>query len=341
MLAIRSGGDILSCLTAIPFIIMREELNGGTFEMAQAMAFFKGNVVPIEQANVSVMTHALHYGTAVFEGVRGNWNADQNKMFVFRLREHYERMLRGSKVMLMDIPYSVDDLCDITTDLIRSCGYAEDIYIRPITYKSEELVANLKLHQLASDFALIVVPFGSYIDTEGAIKCCTSSCRRPDDTMMPTGVKLTGHYTTSILAKTEADLLGYDEAILLNHDGTVSEGSGENLFLCQNGRISTPSETSNCLLGITRDSIITLARNELGMEIVERHVHRSELYLADEIFLTGTAAHVTPVGYLDERSVGDGDVGPVTRSLSEMYNSVIRGNHSKYMEWCTPVSLGD
>jgi branched-chain amino acid aminotransferase len=157
--------------------------------------------------------------------------------------------------------------------------------------------------------------------------------------MMPTGVKLTGLYTTSILAKTEAVVAGYHEAILLNHDGTVSEGSGENLFLVQNGRISTPSETDNCLLGITRDSVINLAREELGIDIVERRVHRSELYLADEIFLTGTAAHVTPVGYLDDRPVGSGEAGPTTQRIQEIYQGVIRGDNPKYLDWCTAVAV--
>ena len=307
--------------------------------MPKALAFFHGQIVPLSEARVSIMTHALHYGTTVFEGVRGNWNEELEKIFIFRLREHYMRMLRGCRILMVNIPYTLDDLCRITLELVQSCGYAEDIYIRPIAYKSEEKVANLKLQELESDFALMVVPFGSYIESEGAIRCCTSSWRRPDDTMMPTGVKLAGLYTTSILAKTEATMAGFDEAILLNHDGTVSEGSGENLFLVENGRISTPNETANCLLGITRDSVITLAREELGMDVIERPLHRSELYLADEIFLTGTAAHVTPVGYVDDRPIGEGDAGPTTRSLSDIYSSVIRGNNHKYLHWCSAVTL--
>ena len=307
--------------------------------MPKALAFFRGQIVPLSEARVNIMTHALHYGTTVFEGVRGNWNEELEKMFIFRLREHYMRMLRGCRILMVNIPYTLDDLCRITLELVQSCGYAEDIYIRPIAYKSEEKVANLKLQELESDFALMVVPFGSYIESEGAIRCCTSSWRRPDDTMMPTGVKLAGLYTTSILAKTEATMAGFDEAILLNHDGTVSEGSGENLFLVENGRISTPNETANCLLGITRDSVITLAREELGMDVIERPLHRSELYLADEIFLTGTAAHVTPVGYVDDRPIGEGDAGPTTRSLSDIYSSVIRGNNHKYLHWCSAVTL--
>jgi branched-chain amino acid aminotransferase len=307
--------------------------------MPEALAFFRGRVAPVSEAKVSIMTHALHYGTAVFEGVRGNWNEGHGKMYIFRLREHYERLLRGCRILMIDVPYTADELCDITVDLVERCGYTQDVYIRPIAYKSEELVANLKLHQLSSDFSLMIVPFGSYIDTEGAIKCRISSWRRPDDTMMPTGVKLAGLYTTSILAHTEAVTAGYDEAILLNHDGTVSEGSGENLFLIQAGRISTPSETDNCLLGITRDSIITLARQELGIDIVERRIHRSELYLADELFLTGTAAHVTPVGSVDDRDIAGGGVGPTTGSLREIYAGVVTGNNPDYLHWCTAVAL--
>ena len=307
--------------------------------MPNALAFFRGDIVPIADAKVGVMTHALHYGTTVFEGVRGNWNEAQGKLFIFRLREHYDRLLRGCKIMMIDIPYSVDDLVKITVDLVQSSGYMEDLYIRPIAYKSEEAIANLMLNTLKSDFALMAVPFGSYIKADGAIRCKTSSWRRPDDTMMPTGVKLTGLYTTSILAKTEAIVAGYHEAILLNHDGTVSEGSGENLFLVQNGRISTPGETDNCLLGITRDSVIELAREELDIDVEERRIHRSELYLADEIFLTGTAAHVTPVGELDDRPIGDGETGPITASIQKIYRAAIRGDSPKYLDWCTGVAV--
>ena len=307
--------------------------------MAQALAFFRGKVVPLSEAKVSVMTHALHYGTAVFEGIRGNWNEEQGKMFIFRMREHYERLLQGCRIMMLNIPYTPDDLCSITVELIQSCGYREDLYIRPLAYKSAERVANLKLQELDSDFTLMTVPFGSYIDTEGAIRCCTSSWRRIDDTVIPPRVKISGHYVNSILAKTEAVLSGFDEAIMLTQDGNVSEGSGENLFLVSNGVIHTPPVADNNLLGITRDSAITLAKNELGLDVVERNIRRSELYLADEVFLTGTAAHITPVGYLDSRPIGDGDVGPVTKELRDLYVELIRGDNPKYRHWCSEVPL--
>ena len=307
--------------------------------MPEALAFFRGKIVPISEAKVSVMTHALHYGTAIFEGIRGNWNEGQSKMYVFRMREHYQRFLQGCRIMMMEIPYTVDNLCDITVDLLQSCGYAEDIYIRPLAYKSQELVANLKLQELDSDFTLMAVPFGSYIDTEGAIRCCTSSWRRIDDTMIPPRVKISGHYVNSILAKTEATLAGFDEAIILTQAGDVSEGSGESLFLVSDGVLHTPPVADNNLVGITRASAMHLAQKELGLETVERRIRRSELYLADEVFLTGTAAHITPVGSLDNRPIGNGDVGAVTKELRSLYMDVVGGNNPKYLHWSTQVPL--
>jgi len=306
--------------------------------LPEPYAFLGGKQIPLAEAKVGIMTHALHYGTAVFEGVRGNWNEEHGKMYVFRLKEHYERLLRGSNILRIELPYTVDDLIQITIDLLERNGYREDVYIRPLAFKSQELVANLKLHELESDFTLIVVPFGAYIENDGAIRCQTSSWRRPDDTMMPTGVKLSGLYTTSILAKTEAVMAGYDEAILLNHDGTVSEGTGENLFMVRDGVIYTPSETDNCLLGITRACVMELARKEFGIELIERRIHRSELYLADEVFLTGTAAHLTAVGELDNRKIGSGNMGPVAQKLQDMYFDIVAGKNPDYMHWLTDVS---
>ena len=307
--------------------------------MPEALAFFRGNIVPISEAKVSVMTHALHYGTAVFEGIRGNWNEEHGKLYVFRMREHYDRLIQGCKMLLLDIPYTADDLCNITVELLRSCGYKEDLYIRPLAYKSQELIANLKLHEIESDFTLMAVPFGAYIDTEGAINCCTSSWRRIDDLMIPPRVKISGHYVNGILAKTEAVMAGFDEAIMLTQDGNVSEGTGENLFMISNGTIYMPPVADNNLTGITRDSAITLAKKELGIDVVERNIRRSEIYLADEVFLTGTAAHITPVGSLDSRPIGDGGVGPITRKIRDLYIDLIRGNNPDYLDWCTEIPL--
>ena len=255
------------------------------------------------------------------------------------MKEHYDRLLQGCSIMMIDIPYSSDDLCQITLDLIKNSGYQQDVYIRPLAYKSPELVANLKLQELENDFALMIVPFGQYIDTDGAIRCCTSSWRRMDDTIIPPRVKISGHYVNSILAKTEATLAGFDEAIMLTQAGDVSEGSGENLFLINGNSIITPLVGDNNLTGITRDSVITIAKRELNIDIQERSIRRSELYLADEIFLTGTAAHVTPVGELDNRKISDGNVGPITRQIQEIYLEAIRGGLDEYRHWCTPVKV--
>ena len=299
-------------------------------------AFFKGAVVPMDEAKVSVTTHALHYGTAVFEGIRGNWNEEQGKVFIFRMREHYERLIRGCKILLLDIPYTAEQLCDITIDLVARNGHTSDIYIRPLAYKSAEVVANLKLQELDSDFTLVTVPFGSYLGTD-VLKCCTSSWRRVDDNMIPTQIKSAGIYVNSMLAKTEATLAGFDEAIILNQDGHVSEGSGENVFMVAGGKLHTPSLEDNALPGITRETIIQLAQAELGLEVVERSIDRSELYLSDEVFLSGTAAHLTPVVELDRRNIGNGEPGPVATQLQKLYFDIVVGRNPKYLHWCTSV----
>ena len=307
-----------------------------TGNQTQLFAFFKGGVVPMEDARVSVTTHALHYGTAVFEGIRGNWNEEQGTMFIFRMREHYERLLRGCKILLLDIPYTADDLCKITVDLVERNQHQSDVYIRPLAYKSAEVVANLKLQELASDFTLVSVPFGNYLGTD-VLRCCTSSWRRVDDTMIPTQIKSAGIYVNSMMAKTEATLAGFDEAIILNVDGHVSEGSGENVFMVAGGKLFTPPSEENALPGITRETVMQLAQAELGLEVVQRKIDRSELYLADEAFLSGTAAHLTPVISLDNRPIGDGTPGPVATALQKLYFDVVSGRNPKYLHWCTPV----
>jgi branched-chain amino acid aminotransferase len=295
-----------------------------------AVAFLNGQYLPLEEAKVGIMTHALHYGTGVFEGIRGNWNADDGTMYIFKLREHYERMLRGCKMLWIDVPYSVDDLCDITREVVERSGFQEDLYIRPLAFKSEEKVANLNLKSLQDGFFCLAVPFGNYIDSDGAISCCVASYRRIDDTMIPPRFKLSGLYLNSILAKTDAIATGFDEAILLNMDGHVCEGTGENIFLVHGDTIATPTLESNVLPGITRATVLDLARDELGVAIEERPIDRSELYTADEVFLTGTAAHIQGVGSVDQRSVGTGGIGPITRRLQDLYFPIVRGQNPAY-----------
>ncbi len=300
------------------------------------VAFFEKKFVPLSEAKVGVMTHALNYGTACFEGIRGNWNSEKGEMYLFRLREHYERLHQSCRILKIKLAFDVDRLCQITVDLVKKNGYKEDIYVRPLAYKSSETVG-VRLHNLEDDFFAFVTPFGPYLDAEKGARCGVSSWRRVDDTMIPPRGKVTGIYVNSALAKTEAHENGFDEAIMLSHDGHVSEGSGENIFMITGGRLVTPASCDNILKGITRESVITLARDELGIETVERPIDRSELYVCDECFMTGTAANVTPVVEVDHRPVGDGKVGPVTRKLLGLYSDVIRGRNRKYFGWCTPA----
>lgn len=299
-------------------------------------AYFRRQIIPLSEAKVSIMTHALHYGTGCFEGIRANWNSDEEQMYLFRPREHFERLLKSCRILKINLPYTVDEFIEIMLEVVRQSAFREDVYVRPLAYKSSEVVG-VRLHDLEDDFLMFVTPFGPYLDLNQGIRCCTSSWRRISDNMIPPRAKVTGLYVNSALAKTEAHENGFDEAILLTHDGYVSEGSGENIFLVANGKLITPPASSDILMGITRDTVIKLAKNEMGMETVERQIARSELYAADECFMTGTAAHVTPVGEIDHRKVGTGQIGPVTRQLQQIYFDVEQGKNKKYIDWCLPA----
>ena len=303
--------------------------------MASSQAFFKGKIMPLEEAKIGVMTHAFHYGTAVFEGIRGNWNDKQKQMYVFRLREHYQRLEKGCSLLNINLPYSVDNFCEITIELLRKCGFEEDTYIRPMAYKSSETMG-VRLHDLDDDFLVFAIPWGAYLDMDSA-RCCVSSWRRPADNVIPPQAKASGIYLNNAFCKTEAVSNGYDEGIMLSPNGYVSEGSGENIFIIKDGKLVTPAVSNSILMGITRDTVIKLAKDELGMETEERPVSRYELYTADECFLTGTAAHVTPVSEIDRRKIGNGGVGETTGKLKDLYFEVIRGDNKKYLSWCTPV----
>lgn len=306
--------------------------------MPSPYAYFQGQIVPLEQAKIGVMTHAFNYGTAVFEGIRGNWNDEDRTIYLFRMREHYERLVRSCKIIQLDLRDSIDRLCELTLEIVERSGFEEDVYIRPLVYKSSEVVG-VRLHNLESDTLIYITPFGPYLDIEKGARCHTSSWRRVDDTGIPPRAKVTGIYVNSALAKTEAQMNGFDEAIMLNADGHVSEGSGENIFILRNGRLHTPSLADNVLEGITAATAVELAEKELGIETIERPIDRTELYIADEIFMTGTAAHLTPVVEVDRRPVGDGTPGPITRKLSAIFFDVIRGKNDRYRHWCTPVRV--
>lgn len=302
--------------------------------MPTSYAYFQGNVVPLEQAKIGVMTHAFNYGTAVFEGIRGNWNPDDQTVHLFRLREHMERLTRSAKILTMEVRDSVDRLCELAVEIVERSGFSEDVYLRPMVYLASEQLG-VRLHNLQSDTLIFLTPFPAYLPE--VARCHTSTWRRVQDTGIPPRAKVTGIYVNSALAKTEANANGFDEAIMLNENGHVSEGSGENIFMVRDGKLITPTPADNVLEGITAKSVIELATNELGVQLVQREIDRTELYIADEVFMTGTAAHLTPVVEVDRRSVGTGRPGPITSKLSELFYDCIRGKSEKYQNWCTPA----
>lgn len=302
--------------------------------MPTPYAYFQGNIVPLSEAKIGVMTHAFNYGTAVFEGVRGNWNEDDQTTYLFRLREHFERLGQSSKILLLQMHETVDRLCEIAVELVERSGFTEDVYLRPMVYLSSEQLG-VRLHNLESSTLIFLTPFPAYLPE--VARCHTSTWRRVQDTGIPPRAKVTGIYVNSALAKTEANANGFDEAIMLNENGHVSEGSGENIFMVRDGRLITPTPADNVLEGITARSVMELAANELGVPILQREIDRTELYIADEVFMTGTAAHLTPVVEVDRRPVGTGRPGPVTSKLSELFYDCIRGKSEKYQNWCTPA----
>ena len=304
--------------------------------MPTQTAYFQGSFVPLAEAKIGIMTQAFLYGTACFEGIRGNWNEDDGTIYLFRLREHYQRLRMSGRILRIALPLSDDELCDLTVELVARNGYSEDVYIRPIAYKSEEEITP-RLHDISDDFLVFVTPFGNYLDSEQGIRCMTSTWRRVEDTAIPARAKVNGIYVNSALAKTEAQENGFDEAIMLDERGHVSEGSGENICIVRNGKLITPSPSDNILEGITLDTVVTLARDELGIETVHRSIDRSELYIASECFMTGTAAHVTAVVEVDRRPVGDGKTGEITQRLQRLFFDAIRGKNDKYSHWLTPV----
>jgi branched-chain amino acid aminotransferase len=304
--------------------------------MGSPHAYFQKRIVPLEEARVGIMTHAFLYGTAVFEGVRGNWSEERGETLIFRPREHFERLKKSAHIMHIELPESAEQLVEICANVVAQAGFREDVYIRPIAYKSGEVIGP-KLDGVDDDFLCFAIPFGNYLDLDAGIRCQTSTWRRVPDTSIPARAKVNGLYVNSALAKTEAIENGYDEAIMLNDDGHVSEGSGENIAIVRDGKLVTPERSDNILEGITLDSVFTIARDELGLEVIERTIDRSELYIADEVFLTGTAAHLSAVIEVDRRKVGNGRVGPITSRLQSLFFDAIRGRNPRYASWVHAV----
>ena len=302
----------------------------------QSWVYFEGSIRRYAEARLGIMTHALHYGTGCFEGIRAYWSEERGRLLAFRLAEHYDRLGNSTRILRMQLPLSTEEMCSVTAELLRRNGYREDVYIRPLCYKASEEIG-VRLHGLRDAFAIYTAPFGSYVDVDSGIRCMVSSWRRVDDNAAPARSKCTGIYINSALAKTEAMENGFDEAIMLTHDGHVCEGSAENIFIVRDGSFITPPETDNILEGITRASLIHLITEEMGLDVVQRSIDRSELYVADEVFLCGTGAQVSPVIEIDRRRVGDGEPGPLTMRLQSMYFDICKGRNDKFRDWLTVV----
>ncbi len=294
--------------------------------------WFNGEIVKWEDAKVHVMTHAIHYGTSIFEGVRGYWNG--KNLLVFRLEDHIRRMFDSAKILGMNIPYTPQELHKAVVETLRVNEIREDVYIRPVAFVSTPTIV-LDIRKLDTSLAIIVMPFGKYLKPDG-IRATIVSWRRVHNTMLPVMAKIGGIYVNSVLALVEARSRGFDEALLMDSSGHVVEGSGENIFIVKRGRLYTPPTYASILEGITRDTVLKLA-SDLKIEVVERPLTREDVYTADEVFLVGTAAEITPVVEVDYRPIGDGKPGPITTSLSETYGKIVRGAVEKYLHWITPV----
>jgi branched-chain amino acid aminotransferase len=291
--------------------------------------WMNGKLVNWNDANVHVLSHVLHYGTGVFEGIR--CYETSRGPAVFRLRDHLDRMHRSAKIFLMEMPYSTDEMIEAAHELIRVNGL-RSCYVRPVAFRGfGEMGVNPELNPV--DVAIAVWPWGAYLGEEAlntGVRMTVSSWRRHDPNIVPPLAKVTGAYINSVVAKVEAVRAGYDEAILLNPQGFVAEATGENLFIVKDGEIITPPLAAGSLEGITRDCVIKIARDQ-GMSVREQQLTRAELYLADELFCSGTAAEITPVREIDERVIGD--PGPVTKTLQEKYFAIVKGEDEKYDDW--------
>jgi branched-chain amino acid aminotransferase len=305
-------------------------------DLSEITVYAEGRFQRYDDAKVGLLTHGLQYGTGCFEGIRGYWVPRERELFLVLLREHFERLTTSAKILTMALPHSVDELMEITVELCTRNRYQTHVYIRPFSYKAAEDVG-VRLHGVPDAFAIVPIPFVHYIDPDRALHVCVSSWRRADDTMAPPRAKITGLYVNSALAKSEAVQNGYDEAILLSHDGHVAEGSAENIFLVRRGVLYTPDPSQNVLEGVTRRAIMQIAREELGLRVIERSIDRGELYSAEEIFFTGTAVGICAVASVDRRVVGDGVIGPITQQLRALYEKIVTGAEPRCESWLTRV----
>jgi len=299
-------------------------------------AYFRGQIVPFEQATVSVMNHTLNYGTGAFGGIRGYWNEDEQQLFVFRPLDHFQRVLDSARMLSFELGHTPESLLAVLLDLLRKEGWRSNVYIRPLVYVGSNLIG-VRLNDLEYDIAMFSLPFGSYVRNEEGVHVTFSSWRRIDDNSIPARGKITGAYINSAFIKTDALRAGFDEALVLNQDGHIAEGSAENFFMIRDGVVYTPPITANILEGITRRTIIELLSEDLGMQVVERQIDRTEVYLADEAFFCGTGVQIAAITRVDHRPIGSGSMGPVVTRLRDLYFKVVSGRVEKYRHWNQPV----
>jgi branched-chain amino acid aminotransferase len=301
-------------------------------------AYHGGELVRVGDIRLSPATHALNYGTGVFEGIRAYWNEKRGTLQVLKMREHYERFERSCRLLRIELPNTVEELCEVTLEILSRNAPRKDTYVRPLAYKAAESVGvNLKGE---TELSIFTVPMGNYVELTG-LKVCVSSWRRTPDNAIPARAKCTGSYVNTALAVDEAHMAGYDDAIFLTQDGQVSEASAANIFLIRKGQLITPPVTADILEGITRDAVIELAGKELGMPVIEREVGRTELYAADEVFLSGTGFQIAPVIEVDDRPVGTGSIGPVAECLQELYFKAARGEWEEYSGWTVAIEVAE
>lgn len=300
-------------------------------------AFFQGNVVPIEDAKISIMTNSLQYGTGYFGGIRGYYNKERKMLSLFRIDDHFKRFLDSANILGCEFPYTQEQLREITVNLVKKNKPTTDSYVRLYAYVgNSELGPNLA--NVTLDFALYMIPLQEYMPLSKGLSLIVSSWQRVSDNAIPARGKISGAYVNSALARKEATDGGFDEAIMLNKFGRVSEGSVENLFIVRNNTILTPDYSEGILEGMTRRSVIEIAE-DMGFKIIERPIERSELYVADEVFLTGTACQIAWIEQIDKRIIGKGEIGPITKKLKETFFKIVRGEEKKYDRWCTKVKV--
>lgn len=299
-------------------------------------AFFEGKVVPLSEAKINIATHGFLYGTAVFSGMRAYWNEERKGLFLFRPYDHYRRLLDSARMMAMEIPYDEEGLIQLTIDLLKTDNYRQDVYLRPTIYKAD-MGIGVRLHNLRDEFSIFTAAYEPYVKNDTNSHVTISSWRRVDDNAIPARSKVAGAYVNSALVKTDANRSGFDEALVLTSEGHISEGSAMNVFMIRNGTLYTPPLTDNILEGITRRSVMEVAQKELGLEVVERSIDRTEILIADEVFLTGSAAQIVAVTKIDYRPVGSGVMGPITSKLRSIYEDIVRGRNSKYSSWNVEV----